>query len=132
MSLKEKYADVGALGTKLGVRDGHFDEADGKLRMGGIASYKYDVDRIWDAIKAHDGWETEVEASITFDCKDCYGIYEVSSGDTLGGIAKEYFGNVGDYPRLHEANRDVISDPNVIQVGWKLKLPWRDGEAPAG
>lgn len=130
MSLKEKYADVGELGQALNVQDGWFDEADGKLKIGGKAAYQYDKDRIWDKIKAHEGWEDEVEADISVVNDDAYGIYEVQPGDTLGGIAKQYFGNAGKYTVLHEHNKDVISDPNMIQVGWKIKLPWKEGEGP--
>ena len=130
MSLKEKYAKVGELGVALAVQDGWFDEVDGKLKVGGRAAYQYDKDRIWDLIKEHEGWEQEVVAEVSVEHDDCYGIYEIVSGDTLGGIAKKYFGNPGKYTLLHEANKDVIEDPNRIQVGWKIKLPWKEGEGP--
>lgn len=130
MTLKEKYAKVGELGVALAVADGWFDEAGGKLKVGGKAAYQYDKDRIWDLIKTHEGWEKEVVADITVVNKDAYGIYEIKSGDTLGAIAKQYFGNAGKYPLIAEANKELIKDPNKIQVGWKIKLPWREGEAP--
>jgi nucleoid-associated protein YgaU len=34
--------------------------------------------------------------------------YEIQSGDTLSAIAKKYYGNASDYPRIFEANREVI------------------------
>ncbi len=49
--------------------------------------------------------------------------YEVVSGDTLGGIAKKYYGNAGAYMKIFEANRDILDDPNLIKVGQKLRIP---------
>ena len=50
-------------------------------------------------------------------------IYEVVSGDTLGGIAKTYYGNAGSYMKIFEANRDILDNPNLIKVGQKLRIP---------
>jgi nucleoid-associated protein YgaU len=49
--------------------------------------------------------------------------YEIVSGDTLGGIAKKFYGSAGKYMRIFEANRDIISDPNKIYPGQKIKIP---------
>lgn len=50
-------------------------------------------------------------------------IYEIVSGDTLGGIAKKYYGKAGAYMKIFEANRDIISDPNKIYPGQKIRIP---------
>jgi LysM repeat protein len=50
-------------------------------------------------------------------------IHEVVSGDTLGALAKKYYGNAGKYMKIFEANRDILNDPNLIKVGQKLKIP---------
>lgn len=49
--------------------------------------------------------------------------YEIVSGDTLGGIAKKYYGKAGAYMKIFEANRDIISDPNKIYPGQKIRIP---------
>jgi len=49
--------------------------------------------------------------------------YEIKSGDTLSAIAKKYMGNANDYPKLFEANREVIKDPNLIYPGQKIRIP---------
>ncbi|HVG14886.1 MAG TPA: LysM peptidoglycan-binding domain-containing protein [Chitinophagaceae bacterium] len=46
--------------------------------------------------------------------------YEVVSGDSLSKIGSRYGVN---WKQIYEANRDVISDPDLIQPGWKLKIP---------
>ncbi len=49
--------------------------------------------------------------------------YEIVKGDTLGAIAKKYYGSAGKYMKIFEANRDIISDPNKIYPGQKIKIP---------
>jgi len=49
--------------------------------------------------------------------------YTINSGDTLGAIAKEYYGKASAYVRIFEANRDIISDPNKIYPGQKILIP---------
>ncbi|MEO0425086.1 MAG: LysM peptidoglycan-binding domain-containing protein [Pseudomonadota bacterium] len=53
-------------------------------------------------------------------------VYEIVSGDTLGGIAKRYYGNAGAYMRIFEANRGIIEDPNRIYPGQKIRIPLDD------
>jgi len=49
--------------------------------------------------------------------------YEIVSGDTLGGIAKKFYGKASLYTRIHEANKELIPDPNKIYPGQKIKIP---------
>jgi len=49
--------------------------------------------------------------------------YEIQSGDSLSVIAKKYYGKASDYPRIFEANREVIKDPNLIYPGQKIRIP---------
>ena len=49
--------------------------------------------------------------------------YEIVSGDTLGGIAKRFYGSASKYTRIHEANKELIPDPNKIYPGQKIKIP---------
>jgi nucleoid-associated protein YgaU len=49
--------------------------------------------------------------------------YVVKKGDTLSKIAQEYYGDAQLYPQIFEANRDILKDPNKIQVGQKLRIP---------
>jgi LysM repeat protein len=49
--------------------------------------------------------------------------YTIKSGDTLGAIAKQFYGKASAYTRIFEANRDIISDPNKIYPGQKIRIP---------
>jgi len=49
--------------------------------------------------------------------------YVVQSGDTLSKIAQKFYGDAGLYPKIFQANKDVLSDPNKISPGQKLRIP---------
>jgi nucleoid-associated protein YgaU len=49
--------------------------------------------------------------------------YIVQSGDSLSKIAKKFYGNANEWRRIFEANKDRISNPDMIQPGWALKIP---------
>jgi nucleoid-associated protein YgaU len=49
--------------------------------------------------------------------------YIIKKGDTLSAIAKQFYGKPNDYPRIFEANREVIKDPNKIFPGQKIRIP---------
>lgn len=50
-------------------------------------------------------------------------IYVVQSGDTLGKIAKHFYGSAGKYMVIFEANKDKMKDPNSVRVGQELTIP---------
>jgi LysM repeat protein len=49
--------------------------------------------------------------------------YIVQPGDTLERIAASWLGDAAQWPRLVEANRSRIKDPNLIKPGLKLIIP---------
>ena len=49
--------------------------------------------------------------------------YVVQSGDSLSAIALQLYGDAAEYTRIFEANRDKLSDPNLIQPGQELIIP---------
>ena len=49
--------------------------------------------------------------------------YTVQPGDTLSAIAKKFMGNPSEYMDIYNANRDQLSDPNMIKPGQVLKIP---------
>jgi nucleoid-associated protein YgaU len=50
-------------------------------------------------------------------------IYEVKPGDTLGALAQRFYGKASLYPKIFEANRDILDNPDLIKVGQKLRIP---------
>jgi len=49
--------------------------------------------------------------------------YTVVAGDSLSKIAKRFYGDANKWPRIHEANRDQIKNPDLIYPGQKLRIP---------
>lgn len=47
----------------------------------------------------------------------------VQAGDTLSALAQRWYGDANLWPRLFEANRDQIVNPNLIYVGQVLRIP---------
>jgi nucleoid-associated protein YgaU len=49
--------------------------------------------------------------------------YTVVKGDSLSKIAKRFYGDASQWPRIHEANRAQIEDPDLIHPGQVLTIP---------
>jgi hypothetical protein len=124
MAVKDKYASVLALGQQLGVRDGKVEEQNGILRMWGRVSYGYEKDQLWDAIKAVGGSNpTDIVADIQVDNPSVYAMHTVKQGESLSKIAKHYYDDMMKYKQIFNANRHILSDENVIEVGQVLTIP---------
>ena len=44
-------------------------------------------------------------------------------GDSLSKIAKHHYGEANKWPKIYEANRDFIKDPDLIYPGQSLRIP---------
>jgi nucleoid-associated protein YgaU len=49
--------------------------------------------------------------------------HTVVSGDTLGKIAKEFYGDASKYPAIFEANEPMLTHPDKIYPGQVLRIP---------
>ena len=49
--------------------------------------------------------------------------YTVKQGDSLSKIAREMYGDMKQWKKIHEANKDQIENPDLIQPGWVLVIP---------
>lgn len=49
--------------------------------------------------------------------------YVIQSGDSLSKIAKKYYQNAMEYPRIFEANREVVKEADLIYPGQKIRIP---------
>ncbi|RMG74910.1 MAG: LysM peptidoglycan-binding domain-containing protein [Bacteroidetes bacterium] len=127
MSLKAKYQPVLDLGEEFGVKDGYVEEREGKLRIGGTAQTQYQKDLMWDKIKEIGG-ESPIDlvADIKVETTDYYHKHTVGKGDTLGKIAKKYYGKAGAYMKIFNANTNILKDPNLIYPDQELVIPFPD------
>lgn len=49
--------------------------------------------------------------------------YSVVKGDNLWNISKKYYGKGSDWPKIADANKNLIKNPNLIYPGWNLLIP---------
>jgi nucleoid-associated protein YgaU len=125
MSLQAKYQSALAIGQQVGAKNGSVAEENGVLTVKGLVHSQYDKNRIWDAIKAAGGANpTDIVADITVETNDYYAKYTVEKGDTLGSIAKHFYGEPKKYTQIFEANRHILSNPDVIEIGQELTIPF--------
>ncbi len=123
MTLKEKYADLVDLMQKLGFKASDAKEEGGKLVIRATAPYQLEKDALWDAIKKHGGWESDLAADIKVEGTDVYGYHTVKSGDTLSKLAKSFYDDASKYMLIFNANKGVLPNPDTIKVGQKLTIP---------
>jgi nucleoid-associated protein YgaU len=131
MDLRAKYDQ--AIQTAKSVQMvGGAQERDGKLHFAGTVRSEDEKNRIWNALKTVPDWRTEVIADIKVAAMPAASpapasaatkSYTVRPGDTLSKIAKSQLGNANDYVRIFEANRDQLSDPDMIKPGQVLRIP---------
>jgi LysM repeat protein len=67
--------------------------------------------------------KVNVDQSVGATLEDGTQYYEIKSGDTLSAIAKQFYGDANQYPKIFEANREVIKDANLIYPGQKIRIP---------
>ncbi len=125
MSLQDKYRPVLQLGEDFGIQEGFVEETDGKLRIGGTANTQYEKDRLWDTIKEIGGESpSDLMADIKVATTDYYHKHTVARGDTLGKIAKKYYGKAGAYMHIFNANTDQLKNPDMIHPDQVLTIPF--------
>jgi nucleoid-associated protein YgaU len=62
------------------------------------------------------------------EAKAVLATHTVASGDTLSGIAQQYYGSAArdDWMAIYEANKETIGDnPSLIKPGQELRIPKR-------
>ena len=123
MSLRGTYAWALKVANDLNY-NGTIDERDGKLRFKGTVASQDQANKIWDAIKTIPTWQQDIVADIqATGAAPAMSTYTVKAGDTLSSIAKERLGSAAAYPKIFDANRDQLNDPDLIKPGQVLKIP---------
>ncbi|MBT4413757.1 MAG: LysM peptidoglycan-binding domain-containing protein [Polaribacter sp.] len=122
--MKEKYQNVLDLGQELEIKNGNVKEVDGILHIAGTAKNQYEKNLLWDKIKEIGGDNpTDIIADISVEDTTIFANHTVKSGDTLGKIAKHYYGNAMKYTAIFDANTNILKNPDVIHPGQELVIP---------
>ena len=99
------------------------------LALGGVPATPQGTLEVFEFSAKGDGSElNKVVVPIVFgraliDPYHGFAQYTVKSGDTLSAIAQQWYGNAALWPRLFEANRNQISNPDLIFPGQVLRVP---------
>ncbi|WP_452219768.1 LysM peptidoglycan-binding domain-containing protein [Lacinutrix salivirga] len=124
MALRAKYQDVLDLGEKLNIANGDVKEENGVLHVKGTAANQYEKNLLWDSIKASGGENpSDIVADIKVADTSVFARHTVKSGETLGAIAKQYYGSAGKYNAIFKANTDILKNPDVIHPNQELIIP---------
>ena len=122
--IKQKYQSVLDLGTELNIQNGNVSEENGVLKIEGTAKTQYEKNIIWDQIKAIGGQNpTDIKANIRVADESVYHRHTVKSGETLGKIAKHYYGDPMKYKQIFQANSDILKNPDLIHPNQELVIP---------
>jgi nucleoid-associated protein YgaU len=122
--VKAKYQDVLDLGEQLDIQDGKVEETNGQLKVWGTAATQYEKNLLWDKIKEIGGDEpSDIMADIKVADESVYARHTVKSGETLGKIAKHYYGDAMKYKEIFEANTNILKNPDLIHPDQELVIP---------
>ena len=121
---RAKYQAVLDLGEQLNIKDGKVEESADKLKIWGTASTPYQKDALWNKIKEVGGDNpSDIMADIKVEDSSVYARHTVSSGETLGKIAKHYYGDAMKYKDIFAANTNILKNPDVIHPDQELVIP---------
>jgi len=63
--------------------------------------------------------------NIPADTATGYGarVHTIAKGDTLYSLARRYYNDQSKWKEIYSANRDSISNPNMVRVGQQVVIP---------
>jgi nucleoid-associated protein YgaU len=121
MSLQDKYRDLTNLASELKTANLQVREQDNVLYIDGSVNSAEDKDKLWDAYNKLDPDYRAADVVMNIEVNQTISReYTVEKGDSLSKIGKAYGVS---WQTIFEANKDIIKNPDLIQVGWKLKIP---------
>ncbi|MEO8137791.1 MAG: peptidoglycan-binding protein LysM [Betaproteobacteria bacterium] len=66
---------------------------------------------------------TQVDNKLVAPAAEPAQYHDVAKGDTLSAISKKYYGDANKYNAIFEANKPMLSSPDKIYPGQKLRIP---------
>jgi nucleoid-associated protein YgaU len=127
MALQQKYSDLVKTAQSSGTANLQVREQNNVLYIDGEVPSEEVKQQLWDIYNKID--PDYRSGDLVMNLKVAGGAateYEVVKGDSLSKIGQK-FGIA--WKEIFEANRNIISNPDLIQPGWKLKIPQKSSSA---
>lgn len=124
MALQNKYQPLIAAAQAAGVYNLQVREQGNVLYIDGEAPSESVKKQLWDKYNQLDpdyrSGDLVLNLNVAAGAAQQEEEYEVMKGDSLSKIGQKY--GIG-WKEIYEANRDQIKNPDLIQPGWRLKIP---------
>jgi nucleoid-associated protein YgaU len=125
MKLQDKYAELINTAKSAGIKNLQVREQENVLYIDGQAPSQDVKQKLWDVYGRIDPNFRSADVVMNVAVSPITPApamqeYEVVKGDNLSKIGKRYGVS---WKEIYEANKNIISDPDLIQPGWKLKIP---------
>ncbi|HEY0733134.1 MAG TPA: LysM peptidoglycan-binding domain-containing protein [Chitinophagaceae bacterium] len=123
-SLHSKYKQLIDAANTSGVSNLQVRQQGNVLYIDGTAPSEQVKDQLWDIYNRIDpdyrAGDLVLDIKATDSGNAAMQEYTVVKGDSLSKIGQQYGVS---WKEIYEANRDQVKDPDLIQPGWKLKIP---------
>lgn len=125
MALRAKYQRLIDAANQNGVTNLQVREQDNVLYIDGNAPSEEVKKSLWDLYNKIDPDYRAGDLVLSLNVfgsstKPAQQEYVVVKGDNLTKIGHKYGVS---WKEIYEVNKDIIKDPDLIQPGWKLKIP---------
>jgi nucleoid-associated protein YgaU len=125
MALQEKYSELIRTANSQGATNLEVREQNNVLYIDGAVGSIEAKDAIWAAYEKIDPEFRSADVVMNIAVPEGAVAnntieYTVVGGDSLSKIAAKH-GTT--WQKIYESNKNIISNPDLIQVGWKLKIP---------
>ena len=125
MKLQQKYDELIRTAQSAGIQNLQVREQENVLYIDGLAPSQDVKQRLWDIYGKIDPNYRSADVVMNVAVSTTIPVpameeYEVVKGDNLSKIGKRYGVS---WNEIYEANKKLIKDPDLIQPGWKLKIP---------
>ena len=121
MDLQSKYRELIDAASTRGVSNLQVRQQENVLYIDGTAPTNEAKQQLWDIYNRIDPDYRSGDLVMNLELAEgATQEHVVAKGESLSKIGQKY--GVA-WKEIYEANRDQIKDPDLIQPGWKLKIP---------
>jgi nucleoid-associated protein YgaU len=125
MSLQSKYEKLVSAVRQRANGETKVTEQEGVLYIDSQVASEQDKNELWDVYNTIDPDYRTGDVRLNLEVKEGTGTsdyteYTVKPGDSLSKIGSKH--GVA-WKQIYELNKSLIKDPDLIQPGWKLKIP---------